>query len=285
MKIVRCSSPDEFLEETAPYRAGEPARSNVLGSVAESVVRDPHRYDAYWWWLVVDGDEVVGAAFRTAPFSLHLGPMPLEGATMLAHHVSEDDFQVPSVVGPDHVVAEFLKHFQSLTAREAVRGRRSLLYDLGELVVPDVEGTSRLASVADVELVAQWVDDFHFFIDGARPESNERDRTIILERIAAESIRLWCVRNVVVAMAGHAAPVATPESIVARVGPVFTPAENRRRGYGAAVSAALSDDLLRKGWRAILYADADNPTSNSIYQAIGYRFVDEIIQYDFADTK
>jgi len=82
-------------------------------------------------------------------------------------------------------------------------------------------------------------------------------------------------------MAGHAHPVDTPSGVVTRIGPVFTPAENRGRGYGSAVTAALSQELLARHSRVMLYADADNPTSNDIYQRIGFRVIDDVVQFDF----
>ena len=78
MEIVRCSTPDEFLAASITYRAAEPIRTNVIGSVATSVVDGVRAYDAHWWWIVRGDDgDVVGAALRTAPFGLQLGPMPV----------------------------------------------------------------------------------------------------------------------------------------------------------------------------------------------------------------
>ncbi|MDP9319178.1 MAG: hypothetical protein M3O94_08950, partial [Actinomycetota bacterium] len=58
---------------------------------------------------------------------------------------------------------------------------------------------------------------------------------------------------------------------VTRVGPVYTPPEHRRRGYGAAVTAACTRDALDHAEDVVLFTDLANPTSNSIYQQIGYR--------------
>jgi predicted GNAT family acetyltransferase len=57
-----------------------------------------------------------------------------------------------------------------------------------------------------------------------------------------------------------------------RIGAVYTPPEARGRGYATALVAAVSQHLLDRG-RAFtyLYTDLANPTSNSIYQKIGYR--------------
>ena len=63
---------------------------------------------------------------------------------------------------------------------------------------------------------------------------------------------------------------ATPSS--ARIGPVYTPPEHRRRGYAGAATAALSRLLLAEGRHfCTLFADLANPTAGGIYRTIGFR--------------
>lgn len=282
MKIVRCDSAEEFLAATLTYRGRDPIRTNVFGSVAVAVAEDARQYDECWWWLVVNNeDEVVGAAFRTAPFGLQLGPMPAGATAPLASAVVDADRDFPWLVGRDELVTAFLEAYGDFNARVFLRGRNSLLYELGDLVNPVVAGTYRNAAAKDLELVAQWTDDFHYFVDGVLREPDDRDRAFLEERVATGTMKLWCVGPVAVAMAGHANPVDTPSGVVTRIGPVFTPAENRGRGYGSAVTAALSQELLARHSRVMLYADADNPTSNDIYQRIGFRVIDDVVQFDF----
>jgi predicted GNAT family acetyltransferase len=70
----------------------------------------------------------------------------------------------------------------------------------------------------------------------------------------------------------------------ARIGPVYTPREHRGRGYASAATAAVSGLLLRERGRALcfLYTDLANPTSNKIYQAIGYEHVADVREIAFA---
>ena len=90
--------------------------------------------------------------------------------------------------------------------------------------------------------------------------------------------QLWLWENAgTVAVAGLSIPVAG----VVRVGPVFTPRDARNRGYASALVSAISRATREAGHRCILYTDLDNPTSNSIYRAIGYRAVAEALKYDF----
>ena len=67
-----------------------------------------------------------------------------------------------------------------------------------------------------------------------------------------------------------------------RIGPVYTPPERRGRGYGSAATAAASQRLLEAGAEEVLlYTDLANPVSNSIYQRIGYRAVEDRVVLDF----
>jgi len=50
--------------------------------------------------------------------------------------------------------------------------------------------------------------------------------------------------------------------------------------------AALSEMLLDRGYQfCFLYTDLANPTSNRIYQRIGYEPVCDVIEYRFLSTQ
>jgi FR47-like protein len=68
-----------------------------------------------------------------------------------------------------------------------------------------------------------------------------------------------------------------------RIGPVYTPPERRGRGYASAATAALSRRVLEAGAEEVLlHTDLANPVSNSIYQRIGYRSVEDRIALAFS---
>jgi predicted GNAT family acetyltransferase len=79
-------------------------------------------------------------------------------------------------------------------------------------------------------------------------------------------------------MAGYAGP--TPNGI--RIGAVYTPPAQRKNGYASALTARLSQHLLDEGYGfCFLFADLLNPTSNHIYQKIGYKPVCDSDRYLF----
>jgi predicted GNAT family acetyltransferase len=72
----------------------------------------------------------------------------------------------------------------------------------------------------------------------------------------------------------------TPNGV--RIGPVYTPPEQRGRGYASSLTAAVSQRLLDEGRRfCFLYTNLANPTSNRIYLTIGYRPVADALMVAF----
>jgi predicted GNAT family acetyltransferase len=59
--------------------------------------------------------------------------------------------------------------------------------------------------------------------------------------------------------------VDVPSGPVARIGPVHTPPEERRKGYAGQLTAAVSSHLIRRGIGLMLFTDVTNVTSNGVY--------------------
>lgn len=61
---------------------------------------------------------------------------------------------------------------------------------------------------------------------------------------------------------------------------VYTPEQLRKNGYASIAVAELTKLLLDSGKTEInLFTDISNPTSNKIYQDIGYEFIGDSIHY------
>ena len=105
----------------------------------------------------------------------------------------------------------------------------------------DDEVPGRAASAAgpaDIALVSGWLSAFH---DEAQLHAPAEEWHVSAERrVAASEVHLWHDGGTPVALAAVSAPAAG----VARVGPVYTPPGQRRRGYGAAVTAEATAAAL-----------------------------------------
>jgi GNAT superfamily N-acetyltransferase len=157
--------------------------------------------------------------------------------------------------------------------------QRQRLYRLDELVPPEPRppGAPRVAGAADRDLLLTWYEAFTRETD-AMPG---RSGVAIDDRLGYGGLTLWEVDGIPVSMAGQTRLVAG----MVRVAPVYTPPEHRRRGFAAAVTATVSQAGLDAGaGEVLLFTDLANPTSNSVYQRIGYRPVDDFLVVAFGPS-
>jgi predicted GNAT family acetyltransferase len=285
MKVELVESVEEFIAVTTAFRAGEPLRTNVVGSVAIAVADGDRFYDDYRWWTVRgETGDVIGVAMRTSPFNMQVAPMSHDAARALGQSVGQFDDALPGVSGSQDVIDALLEGYVESKSHGSTRvvteERRDLLYELEDLVTPNVEGFGRPARKDETDQLAPMVSDFMREVE-LSPMSPTEARAAAARQIERLALFCWEVDGVIVAIAGHAPIVTTGAIVIGRIGPVYTPPASRRRGFGSAVTAHVSRHLIEKGARVMLFTDAANPTSNSIYQKIGYRLVDELVEMRF----
>jgi RimJ/RimL family protein N-acetyltransferase len=270
-----------FHAAVGAYLAADPLRGTVLISVSDRVRRQgPYAFDdmvpaRFGWWRAEPGGPVEGAFVHTPPHRPGLGPMPDEAARSLAMKWRSNGTEVDGVVGLTAVARTLAGAWTAREGRWSVF-RKQRLYRLDELLLPpmDDDAEPRLATVRDVLLVARWYSGFAVDIrEQSGDYSAEAGR-----RVGAGQIALWEVAGEPVSMAGFSGVVLGQ----GRVSPVYTPPELRGRGYAAGATAAASAALLTAGAKdVLLFTDLANPTSNALYQRLGYRPVDDWATLDF----
>jgi predicted GNAT family acetyltransferase len=264
------SSVAEFASETGPFIGSDPERNTVALTVIESVQAGVRWSEAdmhFGWWT--DDGQVRAAVFVTPPYPLHLIELPAEAVEDLVDALRSLAAPIPAVNGERDQVESFARRWIAGTSLQSTVAMEQRLYRLEELraVDPPVSGAGRLATPADLDLVIRWFTDFH---DEASAEhmTAEHLRDNAIRRIEQGLVWLWADAGQPVSMAARNATAAG----IARIGPVYTPIAHRRNGYGTAVTAACTLDALATGAQGtVLFTDLSNPTSNAIYQAIGYR--------------
>ncbi|MFC3960917.1 GNAT family N-acetyltransferase [Nocardia jiangsuensis] len=277
-----------FLASAGSYLATDPVLTTVVATLADRQVTQRADGvplpDDQWFLTVRNGTEVVGAAMRTATFGrrpAYLLPMPAAATLELARVLHARGEQLTAAHGVLPVAADLLTELARLAGRGRVETRvRTRLFELGTLEPPlGVPGALRAARPEEAELAGRWLGAFNADIaaesgHGPDEERGEPVADDIGYRIEKGRLRFWEHDGQPVHLTG----VNPPASGVARIGPVYTPPEQRGRGWASAAVAEASRVLAAAGARVCLFTDLANPTSNKIYQRIGYRPVIDMVE-------
>lgn len=267
-----------FAARVGALLEGDPVTQTVLCSLLASAVRGAGFEEARWF-AVVDGGEVVGAAGRTsAPYPLVVTPMVDEALAVLVDAVRAELGTLKAAAGPRPVVDEYVARWRA-ASREVPREKMAMrLFRLDEVTPPvGVPGELRLAGELPEfgELFVEWTREFVRIIEG----EEARDAAGVVARLTArDGLWVWCDGGKPVSYASTTVPAYG----VVRIGLVYTPEELRGRGYAGASVAAISQRVLDRGELPVLFTDLANPTSNRVYQRIGYRAVSDAAEYAFA---
>ena len=257
----------EFCERVVPALAEREAENGlVIGLAWRLAAQSDPAPDALLLAVEAAGD-VVGAAVWTPPHDVVVTRLPPGAADQLAEHLAGARWTVGGASGPDSSGRELADAVARRT-RTAVRVRmQHRVYALTSVEpVPRAAGAMRPAAAADLELVASW---YARFVDEAHMAHPMPPFDWARATIASGSAFLWeddaprslaCVSR------------ETPNGRA--IGPVYTPHAARRRGYATTLVADLARQVLAGGKRfACLFTDEANPTSNRIYESVGFRFV------------
>lgn len=286
-RLDRFDDPAAFLAEAGGFLLQHEAEHNLMLGLAARLVDEPDGYaePAYFAAVRRDRATIVAAALRTPPFNLILSRSDDPDAVALLAADALDRFgELPGVLGPSTVAARFAQTWHDLTGAPTELALAQRIHRADRVVPPaDVAGSARVWTPDDRPLLLGWID---AFLAEALPADHPREPTsehlARRERDPDAGYLLWEVRAEAVSVAGWGGP--TPNG--GRIGPVYTPPEHRRRGFASAVTAALTDRLLRGGKRfCFLFTDLANPTSNAIYRRIGYEPVSDVDEYGFGPTR
>jgi ribosomal protein S18 acetylase RimI-like enzyme len=286
LTLCRHTTPEAFLDRVGPLLLQREAENNLVFGIV-GVLRDhPDYYSAPPYLASVEhGETPVACAIRTPPFGMILTRMPQDGLDLVAGDIEREYGEIPGVVAPAPTAEAFADVWSRRTGTEARVKMRQRIYQLDRVRPPEppASGHLRQATEGDFDLLAEWIDAFSIEGEGTGParytgsSPHRKPQKTARLHLDNGSAFVWEDEEPV-AMAVWSGP--TPHGI--RISGVYTPPEFRRRGYASALVADLSQRMLDDGRSfCSLYTDLANPTSNSIYQAIGYEPVCDSAMYEF----
>lgn len=190
------------------------------------------------------------------------------------------DYEIPGVTTEKALAEYFAREY---TARKGMGFTTTMdqrIYEL-EAVNPDIKqfGVVRLLEERDMYFFPYWLEAFIAAGTYGKTEmSIPQDEEAYRYRISSKKIYILEVDGIPVSMAGYTRELPTAIGVAF----VYTPPYFRGKGYATSCVAQISQMALDKGYnRCVLYTDLKNPTSNSIYQKIGYKPVCDSLMLKF----
>ncbi len=282
MLVTRYATAGEFLQRAEAFLVAHEVENCLSLGIATQLRLYPERIQlAPYLAVVEDVGEVIAAAVMTPPMRLvQTVPASAEALRVLAADVETFYLPPPGVTGPLPYSRQMAEAWQAVTGGTFHQSMAELLYQLKQVTHPTGgAGAARRAGGSDRDLLIEWFTAFELEAFGSLGADIPQRVDSFLE-MSTRGLFLW-EDGRPVSMAGFGG--LTPHG--ARVGPVYTPPELRGHGYASALTAWLSQHLLDSG-RAFccLFTDQTNPTSNHIYQAIGYAPVCDVAEFKFTSA-
>jgi uncharacterized protein len=251
----------------------EAAHCLMLGLCSsESLLEQPYLA------VATQDKHICSTAMRTPPQQLILSKSSSDEAIRaIALDIVSNNMSLPGLISLKSEAITFARLWQSLTGQSYRLNRAQRIYQLETVkAINYADGHLRLATQSDRSSLVNWIKAFE--VEALGEQKNEQDYQNWYDlRIRQNSLYVWH-HNVPVSMAGFSG--STPNGI--RINPVYTPPEYRNQGYASSCVAALSQTLLDRGNKhCFLFTDLANPTSNSVYQKIGYQSVCDVDSYLF----
>lgn len=227
------------------------------------------RYEDYFLAVAEEGDEVAAACLMTPPHALQIAvfkQLP-DIEKDIAQHMLNMGIAAGGVAGDQETARNFSAVWTEKTGEKA-----RVLMDQGLYRIDSVNkglekspGSWRVANKKDAPLLEKWY--LLFEEDTGIAASTEEEAAQKIELfIEGKEVYVWEADGEVVSCMKKARP--SKHGIT--VSFVFTPKEHRRKGYARTLVAEVTEELLLEYDFAMLYTDLKNPTSNKIYQEIGY---------------
>jgi uncharacterized protein len=275
VRVVRHSDAKAFRHKVDDFLLRDEATHNVILGITSRMITTGEAYDDVFLAHVEnDAGKVVAVTMRTVPHGPVLSNISDKAAiSLLVDAFAEVYDSLPTVLGTPEDASQFAELWQKKSGQPFHIKMEQGIYKL-EIVIPpqNIGGEARQATYDDFDLLVEWF--LGFWLDAGLTASSEDEVRKNIERKLENpilgGIRFWCDDGQAISMA--AATRESPNG--GNVSLVYTPSEFRGRGYASAVTAAVSQAILDMGKQfCYLYTDLANPTSNKIYQAIGYEHV------------
>ncbi|MDM5194545.1 GNAT family N-acetyltransferase [Bacillus hominis] len=258
-----------FKEEVTPFLEKNEQENNLILGVLQ-MVQEP-----IFMGVAKQEEEIATVFLQTVEKQIIVATseMAEEGIVELAKKLAEVYSNVPGLIGNKKIVQRLAEEIAVLENKKTTVAMEQGIYELKQVKKKwNGDGIFREVSSDKLTLIEQWI--YQFCEDVKLPTTKEEAKQTAHTLITNRRLFGLEVDGKLVSVAAKTRP--TTNNITVNF--VYTPKEARKKGYASSCVAALSQRMLDEGYKTTtLYTDLANPTSNKIYQEIGYEKIMESV--------
>lgn len=288
MQVVRHSDAQAFCHRVDEFLLRNEVLHNIILGITSRLINQGETYeDVFLAHVENDAGDVLAVTMRTVPNIVILSEIiDKKAIALLVDALGEVYETLPGVNGIADDGLQFAELWKQKQGQDYSVMMDMGQYRLDKLIPPqNVNGQARPANQNDFEMLVDWLIKFSadtgMNTNYSREEA-EKNITRKLEKPILGGISIWMDEGQAVSIAS-----ATRESENGgNVSLVYTPPEFRGRGYASAVTAHTSKLILDAGKSfCTLTTNLSYPTSNKIYQAIGYKMIGNLRHIEFKNQE
>jgi len=257
-----------FKEEVTPFLEKNEQENNLILGVLQMV------HQPIFMGIAKQGEEIAVVFLQTEEkkqIIVATSEIAEEDIVELAKKLAEVYPNVPGLIGNKKIVQRLAEEIAVLANKKTTVAMEQGIYELKQVKKKwTEEGIFREINSDELPVIEKWI--YQFCEDVNLPTTKEEAEQTAHTLITNHRLFGLEIDGKLVSVAAKTRP--TKNNITVNF--VYTPKEERKKGYASNCVAALSQSMLDEGYNTTtLYTDLANPTSNKIYQEIGYEQIAE----------
>ncbi|MHA2053105.1 MAG: GNAT family N-acetyltransferase [Candidatus Hodarchaeales archaeon] len=284
MKITYHSDISMFTNLVDSFLQQNEAENNLLFGILSRLKNNIHTYsdtEKTVFITVSKNNKVELVSIRTPPHNQLLSYTDkLNTINFLVEELSKIASDLPGVMGFKAGALRFAQRWVLKNNISYKLDMHERIYQLDK-VNKETLGPNHfsLAIPDEKKLLLNYLEAFiKEALPKTSPEEIKRSQKRLELAIENQKVYVLKIKEKIVSMVQRAGETPNGQTI----NMVYTPPAERRKGYATETVAKVSQKILHEGKKyCFLFTDLTNPTSNKIYQTIGYKPVIDMDVYLF----
>jgi len=289
MRAIFYEDANEFYDLVYPFLLNHEVENGLLFRISNSLKINTQTYGKSppLMFSIIENETIKLISVMTPPFDLLISyTTDLNSIEILVEELLKRKVSIPGVLSFNEAADKFTKLWCKGNSLESKLLRRERIYKLTK-VSEETLGNKQfsVATKPHQPTVLKWAREM--MIEALLEVTEEellRNNNNLKDEFKHKNSQIFLLfeDKVPVSMARMAGKTPHGHSINL----VYTPPSLRGNGYATECVAKLSKHLLEEGSEyCFLFTDLSNPTSNNIYQKIGFRPIIDENHYKFFSIK